>query len=248
MAMSPRLLRPRASGSFDPRRIASLVNWFDAADESTVTLNGTTVSSWANKSTGPAVTQGTAGSQPTYTTAGVNGRNVLTFDGGDLMTATASYTITTGTMFVVVRENSGVDFSGIFNLRPASGNDQTNTDALFFDFSSSTSLARVNRGTQAASKTGSGLLGLGVVTGFVTGTSIGIRVDGESTSKNTVSATTGTSSGIIIGGRFQSGSVSNSFRANMTLCEVLHYTAALSVSEMSSVERYLGRKWGVAVA
>ena len=36
MAMSPRLLRPLASGAFSPKQIAGLAGWYDAADSSTL--------------------------------------------------------------------------------------------------------------------------------------------------------------------------------------------------------------------
>jgi hypothetical protein len=42
MPMNPRLLRPTPTG-FDLRRLSGLVQWYDAADQSTMTLNGTTV-------------------------------------------------------------------------------------------------------------------------------------------------------------------------------------------------------------
>ena len=52
--------------------------WLDAADSSTITLNGSTVSKWWDKSGNARhATQGTAGAQPTLET------NRLSFDGGD---------------------------------------------------------------------------------------------------------------------------------------------------------------------
>lgn len=58
--------------------------WFDADDASTITLNGSNVSQWDDKSgNGRNATQATAANQPAYTTAGLNGKNVVTFDGSD---------------------------------------------------------------------------------------------------------------------------------------------------------------------
>jgi len=54
--------------------------WLDASDASTITLNGSTVSQCDDKSgNNRHATQATASNQPTYTTAGLNGKNVLTF-------------------------------------------------------------------------------------------------------------------------------------------------------------------------
>ena len=66
--------------------------WLDAADASTITLNGSTVSRWSDKSGNERhVAQATATNQPTYSTASLNGLNTLSFDGSDdTMVATAS--------------------------------------------------------------------------------------------------------------------------------------------------------------
>lgn len=61
---------------------SSLALWLDAADASTITLNGSTVSQWSDKS-GKArhALQAVAANQPTYAATGLNGKPVLTFDG-----------------------------------------------------------------------------------------------------------------------------------------------------------------------
>jgi prepilin-type N-terminal cleavage/methylation domain-containing protein len=56
--------------------------WLDAADSSTITQSGGTVSQWNDKSGNARNgTQATASNQPAYTPAGLNGKNILTFDG-----------------------------------------------------------------------------------------------------------------------------------------------------------------------
>lgn len=65
---------------------ASLALWLDADDASTITLNGSNVSQWSDKSgNNNNATQATAANQPTYTANGFNGKPVLTFDGTDFM-------------------------------------------------------------------------------------------------------------------------------------------------------------------
>lgn len=84
MAMNNRLLRPKASGTWTPARETGLQFWLDANDSSTITLNGSNVSEWRDKSgNGRHATQGTAISQPLYVLAGQNGKNLVTFDGSD---------------------------------------------------------------------------------------------------------------------------------------------------------------------
>ena len=81
MAISPRLLRPRASG-FSPKSIAGLSLWLDASDASTITLNGATaVSEWRDKSANKfAVSQATANNQPALSGT-IRGRPCIEFDG-----------------------------------------------------------------------------------------------------------------------------------------------------------------------
>lgn len=82
MGMSPRLLRPRATG-FNPKSIANLVAWFDADDASTFTLSGDAVSEWRDKSSNAySVTQTTANNQPSRTGT-VKGRATVDFDGSN---------------------------------------------------------------------------------------------------------------------------------------------------------------------
>lgn len=82
MAMSNRLLRPRASG-FSPKQIAGLALWLDAADSTTITLNSGNVSQWSDKSgLGRNFVQSTAIKQPAYSTT-YFAKGAVHFDGSD---------------------------------------------------------------------------------------------------------------------------------------------------------------------
>jgi hypothetical protein len=73
----PQLWRPSNLGS-------ALALWLDAEDAASITLNGSTVSQWNDKSGNARhVSQATAANQPTRTLNGLNGKPVLTFDGAD---------------------------------------------------------------------------------------------------------------------------------------------------------------------
>mgnify|MGYP000880000060 CR=1 FL=1 len=72
---------PAASSVFAPSDL-TLGLWLDASDATTVTLNGSAVSQIDDKSGNSRhFTQPIALAQPTYTTAGQNSKNVITFDG-----------------------------------------------------------------------------------------------------------------------------------------------------------------------
>jgi hypothetical protein len=78
---------------FNPADIANLKAWYDASDTATITVSGTAVTQWNDKS-GNAynVTQGTAGLRPQSNTRTQNGLNAIDFDGADdiLNASTAS--------------------------------------------------------------------------------------------------------------------------------------------------------------
>lgn len=74
-------LPPFVIPRFNPREIPGLQAWYDAADSASITLDSGRVSQWSDKSGNARhATNTTSGStQPSYTTAGRNGLNVLTF-------------------------------------------------------------------------------------------------------------------------------------------------------------------------
>ena len=83
--------------------------WLDASDASTITLNGSTVSQWSDKSgNNRHFTQATAASQPGYSTGALNNLPILTFDGvddfldgGNILPATDGITA-----FIIARQNT----------------------------------------------------------------------------------------------------------------------------------------------
>ena len=81
LSLSGGVGRVLAERYWTPELLGSdLVLWLDAADASTITLNGSTVSQWNDKSgNGRNATQATSANQPVYTTNAINGLSVLTF-------------------------------------------------------------------------------------------------------------------------------------------------------------------------
>lgn len=87
MSMSPRLLRPRASG-WTPANIgSSLALWLDASDANQIVLNGSSVSQWKDKSGNERHFSQTANAthQPAFVTggSGINGLSAIEFDGNN---------------------------------------------------------------------------------------------------------------------------------------------------------------------
>jgi len=80
--------------------------WLDAADSSTITLSGSSVTQWNDKSgNGYNVSQGNAANQPAIISFGLNGLDVIDFDGSnDVLTRGATNlarNITGGTVYCV---------------------------------------------------------------------------------------------------------------------------------------------------
>lgn len=89
--------------AFDPRLIPGILLWLDAADSATITLNGSNVSQWRDKSGfGRHAFQTTAANQPAYTTRGRNGRNVLTFTSGSSNRLRAPFMLTLSSETAIV--------------------------------------------------------------------------------------------------------------------------------------------------
>ncbi|MFM6606057.1 MAG: hypothetical protein ACKPH3_18615 [Dolichospermum sp.] len=109
-----------------PAQISTAL-WLDAADASTITLNGSTVSQWNDKSgNGRNAIQATAANQPTYSVEIFNNKPGLSFDGvNDFLVATYSSINFVGcSIFIIgnLNSSSGAN-TGVITL-----NDGVNLD------------------------------------------------------------------------------------------------------------------------
>jgi hypothetical protein len=239
MAMSARLLRPRATG-FSPKSIAGLHLWLDAADSSTITT-GTGVSEWRDKSaTGSTWTQATGNNQPATGTATINGKNVLVFDGtNDSLTASAPLSTSMPlTMFIVQRISTatvaGMTYAAgtgdAFNMR------QAGSTSGFLEVIAAG--ARMFLGSSGRT----GINDIVSVT-FPASTDGSLFVNGVSQSPLTNATLKPTLTGTHYIGRRADG-----FYLNGQVAEILAYAAELSASQRRAAEAYLGKKWGITVS
>jgi hypothetical protein len=232
MVMSPRLLRPVASG-FNPKRISGLAVWMDPADESTVTLNGSTVSEVKDKSgNNRHLVQATAAQQPTYA-ATLNGRKVLTGDGARFLEAAFAYTATAQTWFAVARRDSGNNTRIVTQL---SGGSDIPSGTVYIplyvpsggvsSFTGSAVATVANTITSAA-----------VCISRHTGSAITNRVNGVNSSAANHSLNRSFDAVRVLGHTTTSGFIG-------IIAEVLLYSRHLSDTEVSAVENYLKTRWG----
>jgi hypothetical protein len=218
------------------------VGWWDASDASSITQSGGLVSQWNDKSgqNNHATASGTA--RPTATASGLNGLQVLTFDGADDSMQITGTARTNETWFVVGRAN----------VVPGA----VKTNSFLMDASSGFGLTAVTKGDGG---TGSIEITLG---GFVTGTtraSVSIPTN-TPVGPSVLSAVRSSASGGVL---LQNGvsqatcTTSNSFAiarisgpttvsVNGYIAEVVVYNTALSTTDRVRVEAYLAAKWGIS--
>jgi len=246
-AMSPRLLRPRASG-FNPKSIAGLQAWYDAADATTLGPTSNGVGSVSNNgpvkfvkdksSGGFDLTQtGADSAAPTYVTASQNGLPALSFDGGDQVNRSGSGAIMTEpfTLFIACKANATgtVRVCGVAGTRSIGPFAVSNTEWGFFQTNASGNIS-----TFGVSATAASVLAVSSTSGRA-GTFFG----------NGTQAGTATIANITVGGFALGADVAGGgSRINGLIYECLSYDSALSASQIASITRYLGRKWGITVA
>lgn len=235
-----------------PDDIAGLQLWLDADDSDTITLNGSTVSQWDDKSGNDYhVTQSTASYQPTYNTAQLNGKNVVTFDGSDdhilndSVASVASGNDVPITMFVVFKQLSsgtneyGVVFGSSSSIQP-----------LFCMMTNSNQLAaqqRTDAGTlTAAYSSVSSTSAYRVQSIVLSSSNLTVFDNGTSAASSSFSPAQTTLNTFTLGTWRRSGSMNGVAFLHCDIAEVIIYNSALSTSDRESVESYLSTKWGIS--
>jgi hypothetical protein len=221
--------------------------WLDGADGSTVSLSGSAVTQWNDKSGNSRhVSQSTAASRPAYLAGGFNGLNCLDFDGGDFLSRVSG--ITTGTytgafnVYYVATRDSAVNGCLITERSTALvGTSQWGSDVGLYFISSDGANAASNHRIGLADFNNLSTSG-GIVSHFH---SAGLRdqlwLNGSSISviAGTASNISG-SAGLRIGTREFGG-----FSWDGKVCEIIVTTSAQSVALRQQFEGYLAWRWGL---
>jgi len=245
MAQSPRVLRPKATG-FNPKSISGLKLWLDATDAGTITLNGSLVSEWRDKS-GNAFhfSQGTSNNQPSYTGT-INGKAAIAFDGTndglDRLSATNSTVAdATGACAFVVYEINGTDsqYAAFKTHTNSSGHDLFNGTTYHAYF-------RAARLTTSPAPPSTGRVLLSSSSNVSTDTQ-SLRVNGSVYVSQTC-ATTFAAWRALSGGLANWGVGYDASYLLGSVGEVIVVGRAVTATEISAVEKYLAKKWGVTLA
>jgi hypothetical protein len=248
MGMNPRLLRPTPAG-FDPRRIAGLIAWYDAADVSTMGPTSTGVGTISDngpvkflKDKSPSgfdlTNTGADSVCPTYVAGSQNGLSTLLFDTGDELIGQASsgqIMLPAFTFFIALRTTA----TAVGNPRLCG----VATGRSIGTFGGGSTFGFFSVGGSTIS------FGLGISATCVLAISCAAdRV--SSFYANGVLGNTGTIASLAAAGFAlnRESSTTVGARAGGTIFEVISYNRTFDASEVQLVSRYLGRKWGFGVA
>lgn len=248
--------------AFVPTDIANLKAWYDASDTATITVSGTAVTQWNDKS-GNAyhVTQATSGLRPQSGTRTQNGLNAIDFDGGDdiLNAATASnwtfLSNTSGaTVFVTAYADAAADSRWLWSTNGGSaiytGSSAyvQSTDLMAIGTSravNGTSAMDVYLSTPSATDntafTMTSQFDLGQATASLRG--YVAKNGGTQVNNNTETASASTSAPqtpLAIG-----NIPSYSYAWDGLICEIIMYNSVLNATDRGKVESYLAAKWGI---
>lgn len=254
MGMNNRLLRPRASG-FGPRTIANLGLWLDASDTSSLTLNANAVSEWRDKSgNGRHFSQATAANQP-LTTRTQNSLRVLDFDGtrrldGNAASLTIARNVGALTMFVVGQLDTVNADSQFFFVSRNGATAARAAVAYLFGTNSLVAGGRRLDSDSFASASFTQNTNANILTGVLdyANSDAFIFQNGTQQATNTSFQTSGNTSNTDSDGVSIGQNIAGAQSLDGWIGEIIVYQRAIVAAERRRVERYLGAKWGIAVA
>jgi len=222
---------------WDPTVITTAL-WLDAADSSTITLNGSTVSQWNDKSSNARnASQATAANQPTYSATGFNSKPTVQFDGSnDQLDLIQFAQVSDQNIFAVAdTTNLGSSYRIFMNRSdggaPATyfggdgGSGQSYRPLVYWN-----SAERANFGSSVQRKAI-------FRWSFATGATALTQIDGGTPVTASFTATTLANWSAIC--------FSSVHQPDVDISEIIITPATLSTSDRQKLEGYLAHKWGL---
>jgi hypothetical protein len=232
------------SAPWTPANITTAL-WLDAEDNATVfsdagttqAIAGTsTVQQWNDKSGNARnLSQSTAGLRPSYTSAGLNGKNILTFTSKTMRSALDALSLSTLAVFAVASNSQGS--SVLFSI-PEAATTHTSPFFRFLVYRSSTGSVAIRINGNDA---GGGTFGTGNNIYSLDSSNAQARVNGTVQVTGTSATLTYPNSvPFILGGNAAGGELMNGIFA-----EVVAVSSAPSTDTRERIEGYLAHKWGL---
>lgn len=219
----------RFGAAWTPLSVAGLVYWYDFSDTATITHASNAVSAVTDKSgNSRTISQGTAGKKPTTNTVTRNGLNVLSFDGGDVLSS-ANFTQAQPITAFIVARSSLTDAAN----RQALGNGGT-TPTIYMSSAYWRIYALTDLNSLVATDTN-----WHIFTGVFNNTSSSLRLDRSTVVSGAAGAagystkpvSVGSDSGLTAGWAGE-------------IAEVFAYSSVLSTTDRDAAETYCAR-WGL---
>lgn len=225
---------------FIPVDISGCYLWLDAADSSSFTLSGSNITQWRDKS--PESLPLTLVGTPTLASNSVN------FTGSQYFTNSAiSLNMAAMTVFLVAYNIANASSpGGILSLVPiANGVDYNQANAITYNlwFGAGEFTTSFNYGTSGISPTSTISTNPLLFTHVQNGTSMNTFNLGTGLYSTTTNFTPGTTTGLSVAGRFQSGNGTASHLLTGNIKEIIIFKVALSTQQRQQVETYLANKW-----
>ena len=227
---------------WSPLRIAGSQLWLDAADTTSFTLSGSTVTQWSDKS-------GVGNNATPHSTGPQRVGNSVLFSGSNALKCGKFLTSTSYSVFIVNNFPSGSDNNISFGCWKVQSGSSANIQggAIRVGVNNSQSYS-VNIVNSTASSTVNHIYGLTVSSSSTPGSAFTLNgsIDGSNAllSGTSVSGNATTcEQDVTIGGLMESGTPQ--FQLNGYVYEVIVYNSALSTAQRQQVEGYLAWKWGL---
>jgi hypothetical protein len=226
-----------------PLDIATPALWLDGADSSaaSMTLNGSLVETWKDKSNSGNDVTASGGLRPTLTSNALNSRSVLTFGGSQGLTGNLAASITTNAYSVfVVCKITGVITNGRLLSTAGAGNDFASGSVIPCVSNGGTLSAFA--GTQGTNASGvTGFASYGVFAGVLSSNLVTNSAGGMSVASAAATLSTAVTR-LGVGVAAQGGAGFNT----CDIAEIILYPTALTTAQRASVESYLATKWGIS--
>jgi hypothetical protein len=211
-----------------------LAAWFDAGRG--VTLNGATVSVWADQSGNARdLSQPTAVSQPTYLATDADGKPAVTTSGSGLTMTTPAWAFSNSVTVIFVGKNTGTSFSAFFQR-----GDTNERHSCYRN--SSLVIARRGSGNEGSLAYSSSVYNIFQCN--FSATLSRVSVNGTAGTDSTASASfAADAKALRLFGLAASG-----FGLVGGIAEFLYYDSSISSADAAAVRRYLSLKYNIALA
>lgn len=226
----------RGGWTFSPCQVSGLRLWLDASMIAGL-VDGDQVAAWYDLSgAGNHAAQADPAARPLYKTGILNGRPVVRFDGSDdyLQTAAFSAALSQPTTVVVVGSFGASGDTLYDGLAVGARHNLVRSGATTLGISAGTYLSYTD-----ATPTGTS-----VWSAVFNGGSSQLWRDG--TSKASGAAGAHQLTGLTLGADYRAPAAADNLLGD--IAEILIYNASLSTADRQRIERYLGAKYGIAVA